>query len=254
MKMRELEKRTGVNRETIRVYLREGLLAQPSRPKPNVAEYGEDHVRGIQAIRDLQRDGRVPLGRIRRAVEGDASALPADATAFAHLESLVAAKVGAAEDLVPLDSVTVRNPHAEADAAAFERLGAIRLVKKRGRAMLSRADAQLVGLWGEMRAVGFHEENGFSPDVIEMYVKAASDLAHEEVSRFLALVTGRQESHAAAEMARTAISTMQGFFGLLRMKAVLREIREQTAPAAASAVAAIPAAAAATALKKKPRA
>lgn len=229
MKMRELEKRTGVHRETIRVYLREGLLPQPVRPKPNVAEYGDEHVRGIQAIRELQRDRHLPLASIRRALDGDTSALPPDATAFAQLESLVAARVGAGEDLVPLDSVLARNPHAVADAAAFESVGAVRLVKKRGRTMLSRTDAQLLGLWGDMRAVGFHEDNGFRADVVEMYVKSASQLAHEEVSRFLALVTGRQGSDTAAEMARTAISTMQGFFGLLRMKAVLREIREQTA-------------------------
>ena len=55
MKMRELERRTGVNRETIRVYLREGLLKAPLRPKANVAEYDESHVQGILAIRELQR-------------------------------------------------------------------------------------------------------------------------------------------------------------------------------------------------------
>ncbi|WP_390902446.1 MerR family DNA-binding transcriptional regulator [Sphingomonas bisphenolicum] len=34
--MRELEERTGVHRETIRVYLREGLIPEPARPaKPS---------------------------------------------------------------------------------------------------------------------------------------------------------------------------------------------------------------------------
>lgn len=230
MKMRELERRTGVHRETIRVYLREGLLPQPVRPKPNVAEYGEDHVRGILAIRELQHDRRLPLGQIRRALDGDPSALPSDATAYAHLERLVAAKVGAGEDLVPLESVTARNPHAASDAVAFEKAGAIRLVKRRGRVHVSRADAQLLGLWGDMRAAGFHEGNGFGADVIDMYVKSASALAHEEVTRFFEQVMGRVDRDSVAEMARTAISTMQGFFGLLRMKAVLREIAEQTAP------------------------
>lgn len=61
MKMRELEARTGVNRETIRVYLRVGLLPEPARPKPNVADYDDTHVAGIQAIQRLQRDYRLPL-------------------------------------------------------------------------------------------------------------------------------------------------------------------------------------------------
>ena len=37
MKMRELEQRTGVHRETIRVYLREGLIPEPERPRKTVA-------------------------------------------------------------------------------------------------------------------------------------------------------------------------------------------------------------------------
>lgn len=235
MKMRELEKRTGVHRETIRVYLRQGLLPQPVRPRPNVAEYGEDHVRGILAIRELQHERGLPLARIRRALDGDSSALPLDATAFPQLERLVAAKVGVAEDLVPLASLESRNPEVRRDAVAFERVGAVRLVKKRGGVHVSRADAQLLGLWGDMRAAGFDEANGFDADVVEMYVRAANALAGEEITRFLARVTGRVDEEKAAEMARTAVSTMQAFFGMLRMKAVLAEIRRQTeAPAPAS--------------------
>ena len=33
MKMKELEDRSGIGRETIRYYIREGLLPEPERPK-----------------------------------------------------------------------------------------------------------------------------------------------------------------------------------------------------------------------------
>src|SRR3546814_2512177 len=55
VKMRDLEKRTGVHRETIRVYFRHGLLPEPERPAPNVADYGETHVQAVLAVRKLQR-------------------------------------------------------------------------------------------------------------------------------------------------------------------------------------------------------
>lgn len=58
MKMRDLETRTGVNRETIWVYLRHGLVPEPIRPKPNVADYDDSHVRAALAVRQLQRDKR----------------------------------------------------------------------------------------------------------------------------------------------------------------------------------------------------
>ena len=53
MKMRDLEAKTGVNRETIRVYFREGLLPEPNRPARNVADYGDEHARAVTAVRKL---------------------------------------------------------------------------------------------------------------------------------------------------------------------------------------------------------
>ena len=41
MKMGELEQRTGVNRETIRVLIRKGLVPEPDKPKATVAHYNE---------------------------------------------------------------------------------------------------------------------------------------------------------------------------------------------------------------------
>ena len=44
LKMRDLERETGVGREAIRFYLREGLLPEPTRPARNVAHYTQEHV------------------------------------------------------------------------------------------------------------------------------------------------------------------------------------------------------------------
>jgi len=231
MRMRELEQRTGVNRETIRVYFREGLLPEPSRPKPNVAIYDEGHVRAIAAIRALQQAGRLPLGQIRQALAGDAEAMPSDASDLARLESLLADRAGHNADLVPLTTVLPLNPHAAADAEAFERAGVIRLTRRRDGPHLSRTDAQLVGLWGRMRAAGFDERHGFEPGVARLYVEAAQSLARAEVSTFLSIIAGRVEEGEAADLALTALRLMLDFFGLLRMKAVLAEFGTQTAPA-----------------------
>ena len=54
MKMRELEERTGVHRETIRVYLRYERVPPPVRPRKTTADYGEEHVKAIIVVRRLQ--------------------------------------------------------------------------------------------------------------------------------------------------------------------------------------------------------
>lgn len=231
MKMRDLESRTGVNRETIRVYLRHGLLPDPLRPKANVADYGEEHVRSILAIRQLQKDKRLPLHLIKRAMEGDTSVMPADASAFPQLDNLIAARVGIDDALVPLTVVLARNPKAAEDAKALEKVGAIKRVRRRDGVYLSRIDAQLVGLWGDMRAAGFTEELGFTPEVCKLHVQAAQALAHEELKIFLTHMTGQRHEDPAADMAQAALTHLLSFFGLIRVKTVLDDLRSRDARA-----------------------
>jgi DNA-binding transcriptional MerR regulator len=225
MKMRELERRTGVHRETIRVYLRHGLLPEPRRTARNAADYDEEHVRGILSVRKLQTEQRLPLARIKRALEGDPGAVPADTGVLTQIEHLLAARLGLHENLVPVAAIGGRNPRAQADARALQRIGAVRLRRRAGRTMLDHVDAQLVALWGDMRAAGFTEEQGFAPRVTALHVQAARELARQEVRIFLDVLAGREHTAPAADMVDTALSTMLAFFGLVRSRAVLEEFR-----------------------------
>ncbi len=234
MKMRDLERRTGVNRETIRVYLREKLLPEPRRPKPNVAEYDEAHVRGILAIRELQHERNLSIPQIKRAMAGNLDDMPADPGAFPHLDTLVAARLGVHDALIPLSSMLSRNPNASSDARALAAIGAVRPRRRNNEMHLSPTDAQIVGLWGDMRAAGFTEEHGFTPEITRFYVEAAEALADQEVTRFLDTLGNRLDARRTAKLAQSAIDIMLPFFGLLRMKAVLEAFAQKSpqAPAA----------------------
>jgi DNA-binding transcriptional MerR regulator len=65
LKMKDLEARTGLTRQAIHFYLREGLLPEPERPKRNVAHYSEEHVDRIKLIKRLQEEKFLPLGVIK---------------------------------------------------------------------------------------------------------------------------------------------------------------------------------------------
>src|SRR5262245_39050446 len=102
MKMSELEQRTGVNRETIRVFIRKGLVPAPDKPKATVAHYTEEHVRAIRAVRNLQREHQVTLDQIGMMLRGDQLDKRLEAPAFHHLEDLVAARFGQDDKTIPL--------------------------------------------------------------------------------------------------------------------------------------------------------
>lgn len=224
MKMRELEQRTGVHREVIRVFLRNGLLPEPQRPKPNVAVYGEEHVRAVMAIRRLQQEQRLSIEEIRQALSGTGTAVPGDAKSLWHLDELVATRLGADETLVPLSSIKARNPNAEVDAKAMHKTGAIQLVTRKGKRFLSRLDAQIVGVWGDMRAAGFNEKLGFDASLSSIYVDRADDLARTEITAFLERVTDFPREKKA-EWAQAGLTCMLSLFSMLRLKAALRQIR-----------------------------
>ena len=132
MKMRDLEAATGVNRETIRVYFRHGLLPEPKRSKPNVADYDQAHVDGIRLIRRLHKEEGMTLPQIKRVLSGDVSDPSLSIGAFPHLEQLVAARLDRYDALVPLASVIERNPQAEEDAHALQEIKAVRLKEQDG--------------------------------------------------------------------------------------------------------------------------
>ena len=63
--MKELEARTGVNREAIRFYIREGLLPEPDKPRRNVAHYSDVHVERTKLIKKLQDTHYLPLKMVK---------------------------------------------------------------------------------------------------------------------------------------------------------------------------------------------
>lgn len=229
MKMRDLEARTGVHRETIRVWFREGLLPEPSRPARNVADYDEGHVRAILAIRELQKVSGLTLPEIKSAMKGRAPARRVEAGAFQHLEGLVAARVGYEKSTsVPIKSLRDRNPHAETDARVFVELGLIDPSPGEDGLELSLSDAKLIEIWGRMRAAGFMEGAGFPPDILDYYSHAAEYVAGNEAKLFLEQVNGRIDEDEAANMLQLALPLMLDFFGLIRQKAFMRNLRAGT--------------------------
>lgn len=88
MRMAELILRSGVPRETIHFYLREGLLPRPRKGGRTVAWYGAEHLERLQLIRRLREEKYLPLAVIRRLLDAPAAAAQ-DVDALAEVMGLV---------------------------------------------------------------------------------------------------------------------------------------------------------------------
>lgn len=227
MKMRELEERTGVDREVIRIMIREGLLPEPLRPARNAAEYDEGHVSGIATIRHLQHTSRMTLKEIKSALLGEALERPGPASAYSHLETLLSQSFGLEQPTtVSLQSLCERYPQAERDARAFAAMGMLALISTDDGSSLSLTDARLVEIWGKIREAGFVEEQGFPPENISFYQEAAELVARHEASVFFRGSDGAIKAEDAAKMLQTALPLMLDFFGLLRIKAFMANVHQ----------------------------
>ncbi len=227
MKMRELETVTGVNREVIRIMFRKGLLPEPERPARNAAQYGEPHVRAIKAVRALQHNSRMTLDEIRNAIDGQTLASRNGASVYHRLEELLAIRFGIDQSpLVTIANLAERFPAAARDAKAFAEMDMLTVVDADDGPSLSITDARLVEIWGRIRSAGFVEETGFPPENIAFYREAAELVARSEAKVFLEGSAGRIDDEQGAEMLHTALPLMLDFFGLLRIKAFVRNIHE----------------------------
>jgi DNA-binding transcriptional MerR regulator len=78
MKISQLVKRTGVPKETIHFYIREGLLRKPRKSGVNSAEYNETYVDQVQLIKDLRDNYYLPIPEIKKIVKDFRKQSPSD--------------------------------------------------------------------------------------------------------------------------------------------------------------------------------
>ena len=69
MKISELVKRTGVPKETIHFYIREGLLRKPRKSGVNAADYNEGYIDQILLIKDLRDNYYLPIPEIKKVIK-----------------------------------------------------------------------------------------------------------------------------------------------------------------------------------------
>jgi len=226
MKMRELERRSGVGRETIRYYIGLGLLPEPARPKPNVADYAEEHVRRLAVIKRLQAERYLPLGFIKevldRRTSGEIEALPG-------LEGLLAANLGLAAGATGLDDAAAAAGLTAGELEVLARDGVVEV--KDG--ALSALDLAIAKTWGRVKAAGYSPEAGFFAEDAKIYVEALAPLARREIERFYSRLTGAGTIEDAARLGQDGVEIINELIALLRTRILLRLVVEMNARAGA---------------------
>lgn len=233
MKMKELEELTGVGREAIRYYIREGLLPEPEKPRRNVAIYSQEHVNRIGVIRKLKDERFLPLGVIRELLD-DPALGDAASSNLVGLEFLLSARLGtnSQAEISVSEFVDTRSlERQEIEAMNVE--GIVTFQEGPNGPMLSGQDVRIAGIWADLKNAGFDTEPDLRGEGFTRYRDAAELLAEEEVETFYNSVAETSSTEEAAAMAEQGIALVEELFSILHAKAILRRIAERSADEAA---------------------
>jgi DNA-binding transcriptional MerR regulator len=233
LRMRDLERATGVGRETIRFYIREGLLPEPERPGRNVAWYDPSFVERIALIKELKHKRFLPLHVIRTIVGGEAEGPSAsEVQALLELDGRLFPAIAGARAPAPerLAAVARRTGVRAADVRRIAATGAIEIATRDGDQWLDPDAVAIVEVWATMRRAGFTERLGFRPEQLALYVDVVRALAREELRIFTRGIAGRVSTERATRMAEEGITHLNKLIALLRKATLLRYIAEGNVP------------------------
>jgi DNA-binding transcriptional MerR regulator len=220
MRMRDLEKASGVGRETIRFYIREGLLPEPDKTSPNSARYSDIHVSRLKAIKRLQEERFLPLAVIRALLEADDGDRWLMPDAFPMLDALLAQRL---DDSGPTRVMLTELALPDYQHAHLDDL----MIPLADDGTISARDAGILRTIQRLDDIGFTPELGFDGAQMRLYNVLIDWLTGQEIRHFLEHTAGHVGEAKALDMAELGISVINDLLGQLRTRALLRKLADR---------------------------
>ncbi len=169
MKIRELVKHSGVSKETVHYYIREGLLPKPRKCGRNVAEYDNGYVERIRLIKELQDHYFLPISVIKNIFKNQKKS--PEVQSFLDLRK---------EYFRPVDQFLPNEIFGEEpfmDATGLRRKWLVKMEEwkiitpenRNSQKVYSQDDITLGKLIVEMGNIGLGIRDGFDPEVLKHY-------------------------------------------------------------------------------------
>lgn len=227
MKISELSEITGVARDAIHFYIREGLLPKPVKTKKNMAYYDQSYVDRIKFIKELQNKRFLPLNVIKQILSDSEDSIGMDEIqTILELDGKLFKNMETSPDFkaLPIEELISRFALPKEEIEKLKTSGLI--VPEEDGEVFGEDAIRIVEIWAKLRQSGFTEERGFSVETLEMYKEIVDVLAKRELRVFANRVTGKVSEDEAAKMVEIAIPLLNNLIGLLRKQSIVRVVRE----------------------------
>lgn len=228
MKIGEVVKQTGVPKETIHFYIREGLLRKPRKTSSNIADYTRAHVEQILLIKELRENYYLPIAEIKKVLRQLKKQSPAEqaVSQFHH------------RYFRPLDRLLIREIVGEEAfreatglgrkwLAKMQEWGIIACTLRDGERVYSQDDVIIGRLVVDMDRLGYGPKDGYNPEDLKQIADFIRDYVASGQNRYLKKHLDRVAAGEILEGGSRITEVMSLFFYHMYRKLV----REQQAAA-----------------------
>ena len=210
MKLRELVRKTGVPRETIQFYLREGVLPKPRMRRKGQAEYGDRYIELIDLIKELQEKHFLPLAVIKQVIKRLKKISPSEEHYF-RMQSEFFSPVGY---LLSQQEIEGEDPFLEITGLgrewldAAEAWGIITPEVRNATKVFSTEDVAIGKVMVEMDRAGTGPKDGFDPEVLRHYKDYLKEMVADLNKHFTDQLYGKISAEEFAERGFRSLNLM----------------------------------------------
>ena len=182
IRIRELAQHSGLNRQTIHYYLREGLLHPPCEKSKNSALYDVTHIERLRLIRDLREAQFLPVKAIRAIIAGDKQLADFSSQQRETITEFQQSLRGRQQERQlshSLGDVSKKARFSQPEIKQLKKLQWITPEKRGDEEMLNDQQAELLTAWAGVRDAGLTPKRGFGPQDFTLFDNLLGELAEQ---------------------------------------------------------------------------
>lgn len=185
MKISELVKKTGVTKETIHYYIREGVLRKPRKSGKNSADYNQKYIDQINLIKSLRENYFLPLPVIKTLMKLQKKKSDFDQTAFHYLsKNLKPLEQLLSDEIVGRENFTKETGLNDNTLALMEEWNVINSEAADGKDAYLADDVMIGKLIADMIRLGLIPKSGFDPKRLKEFTDFLRNMATKNIELF----------------------------------------------------------------------
>lgn len=226
MKISELVKITGVSKETIHYYIREGVLHKARKTGKNSADYNESHIDQIRTIKALRENYFLPIPVIKKLIKKHRSRNRSEKSSFQFLseyfrplDQLLSSEVNGKQLFLETTGLS------EKWLDKMEEWHVITSEKREDESFYSQDDVIIGKLIADMDRIGIGPRDGFNPNELKNFTTVLRTLVAKNLERYMEAGWNKMSPDELREKGSQSTEVISLFFYHIYRKLVREEYK-----------------------------